>query len=392
MENEKYLAQNPDIELMEDITPQRAQKNKEKKQKKKKKHTVLKIIIALAMLLVIAAAVVVGYVYNWVGEEFDLMNHIDINKEKLAITDEAEKNLKDYRNILILGIDKRKGQDIEICRSDAMIIVSIHKKTGKVKMVSVVRDSFLQLDEKGELIIDKLTHAHAFGGPENTMRAINRNLDLNIKEFIRIDWQTVADTVDSLGGLELEVHESEIKQMNKYIKDTNKSLEGDKTEIKKAGKQTLNGIQTVTYCRIRKSDGDKERAGRYRTALVAAINKMRKAGPKVIDKTADTVLPQITTNISSESLRQMLIKYYNMKIEDSVGWPYTWDGALINGVWYDVPITLISNNEDLYKDVFGQDKYEPSDKVKEIHEQIIMESGYDENQPAQITNKDKTKK
>ena len=140
-------------------------------------------------------------------------------------------------------------------------------------MVSVVRDSFLQLEENDQLVIDKLTHAHAYGGPVNTIRAINRNLDLNIKEFIRIDWKTVADTVDCLGGLELPITKGEINEMNKYIKDTNQSLDGSKKKIKKAGMQKLNGVQVVTYCRIRKNDGDEQRAERYRAAMAAALKK-----------------------------------------------------------------------------------------------------------------------
>lgn len=382
MANAEGIANHPDIEHMQDITPGSGGE-------KKKKHRGIKFLLLFLCLLIIAGAAVIGYVYNWIGEELDLMNHVEIDKTKLAINEEADKKLHGYRNILIMGIDKRKGEDIELCRSDAMIIAAINNKTGKIKMVSVVRDSFLQLDENGELVIDKLTHAHAFGGPANTMRAINRNLDLNIKEFIRIDWQTVADTVDNLGGLELDVKKGEIKEMNKYIKDTNKSLKGSTKEITKAGKQTLNGVQVVTYCRIRKNDGDEERAGRYRTALEATIKKMRKAGPKAIDKTADAVMPQITTNISTESLRRLLLKNYDAKIDDSVGWPYTWDGALLGGIWYDVPITLESNAKAIHKDIYGQSDYKPSDKVMEINDLIIQQSGYDENQPVQYTNKDK---
>ena len=321
------------------------------------------------------------------------MNRVDLKENKLCINKQVDKDLKNYRNILIMGIDKRKGEDIEICRSDAMIVLSINKKNGKCKMLSVVRDSFLQLDEKGELVIDKLTHAHAYGGPINTIRAINRNLDLNIKEFIRIDWQTVADTVDSLGGLTLEVKKGEIREMNKYIKDTNKSLDGSKKRIKKAGKQKLNGVQVVTYCRIRKNDGDEHRAERYRAAIVAAMKKARKMGLKQIDKTADKVLPQITTNISSESLLKLIMEHYDIEVEESVGWPYTWDGAQLNGIWYDVPITLVSNDKDLHKDIFEQKDYKPSDKVREINDLIIGETGYDEGTPVQITNKkDKKKK
>ena len=180
--------------------------------------------------------------------------------------------------------------------------------------------------------------------------------------------------------------------MNKYIKDTNESLEGSKKKITKAGRQKLNGVQVVTYCRIRKNDGDEQRASRYRTAMVAALKKARKAGFKKIDKTADTVLPQITTNITSVSMRQLLIDHYDIKIDDSKGWPYTWDGAQIDGVWYDVPITLRSNDIDLHKDIYRQKKYKPSDTVEEINQMIIDRSGYDENQPVQYTNPQKKKK
>lgn len=396
MDESNNLFDNPDVIPMVELGADDPGENGKPQKPKKKKRIWLRVLIVIFVLLLIAgiaAAIVVHKAYEWVGDELGLMKQIKLNEEKLCIDPKVEKDLKDHRNILIMGIDKRKGEDIDTCRSDAMIVVNINKKTGKIKMVSVVRDSFLQLDEHGELVIDKLTHAHAYGGPKNTIRAINRNLDMNIKEFVRIDWQTVADTVDSLGGLTLDVKKGEIKEMNKYIKDTNKSLNGSKKKIKKAGKQKLNGVQVVTYCRIRKNDGDEQRAERYRAAMSAAIKKARKLGLKQIDKTADKVLPQISTNISPEKVRALLLKYYDMDFDESVGWPYTWDGAQLNGIWYDVPITLKSNDKDLHKDIFGQKNYKPSDTVKEINDLIIQETGYDENSPVQITNKkDKKKK
>lgn len=391
MDQMNDLIENPAVEQMIEIGQNENNGGGNKKPKKKKRIwlRVLIVIFILLLILGIAAGVMVYKAYNWVEEELDLMNHVKLDNNELCIDPQVEKDLKNYRNILIMGIDKRKGEDIETCRSDAMIVMSINKKTGKFKMISVVRDSYLQVDENDQLVIDKLTHAHAYGGPINTIRAINRNLDLNIKEFVRIDWQTVADTVDNLGGLTLNVHKGEIHEMNKYIKDTNKSLNGSKDEIKKAGKQKLNGIQVVTYCRIRKNDGDEQRAERYRAAMAAAIKKARKIGFKKIDKTADVVLPQITTNIPSKSVRKLLIDHYDMNIDESVGWPYTWDGAQINGIWYDVPITLKTNDIDLHKDIFDQKNYKPSQTVEDINLQVIEQSGYDENQPAQITNKGK---
>ena len=99
---------------------------------------------------------------------------------------------------------------------------------------------------------------------------------------------------------------------------------------------------------------------------------------KDIDKTADTVLPQITTNIPAKEIRDLMIKYYDLKIDESVGWPYTWDGVQLNGVWYDAPITLSSNDKDLHKDIFGSKKYEPSQTVQNINQLIIDETGFDE--------------
>ena len=392
MDNVNDLQQNPAVELMTEIGQGEDGSGGGNKKPKKKKRIWLRVLIVILILLLIAgiaAGILIYKAYNWIGEELDLMNHVKLNANDLCIDPQVDKDLKDYRNILVMGIDKRKGEDIETCRSDAMIVMSLHKKTGKFKMISVVRDSYLQVEENDQLVIDKLTHAHAYGGPINTIRAINRNLDLNIKEFVRIDWQTVADTVDNLGGLTLNVHKGEIHEMNKYIKDTNKSLNGSKDRIVKAGKQKLNGVQVVTYCRIRKNDGDEQRAERYRTAMAAALKKARKAGFKKIDKTADVVMPQITTNIPSKSIRKLLIDHYDIKIDESVGWPYTWDGAQIGGIWYDVPITLRTNDVDLHKDIFDQKKYRPSNTVEEINQLIIQQSGYDENQPAQITNKGK---
>lgn len=397
MEQNGSVFDNPDVEQMIEIgnmdnDPGNSAKDRKPKKKKRIWLRVLIVILILLLAAGIAAGIAVYKAYNWVGEELGLMNHVRLQEKELCIDPDVDKELKDYRNILIMGIDKRKGEDIETCRSDAMIVASINKKTGKFKMVSVVRDSFLQLDEKDQLVLDKLTHAHAYGGPENTLRAINRNLDLNIKEFVRVDWKTVADTVDCLGGLELPITKGEIKEMNKYIKDTNKSLDGSKKEIKKAGKQKLNGIQVVTYCRIRKNDGDEQRAERYRAAMAAALKKVRGMSFKEIDKLADTVLPQITTNITAKKLRNLLIKHYDLKIDESVGWPYTWDGIQINGVWYDAPITLCSNDEDLHKDIFGSKKYKPSQTVQNINQLIIDETGFDENSPFQITNKKDKKK
>lgn len=356
-----------------------------KKGKGKRIAYVISLII-IVILICLSAFLLLGW--RWFESELDQMNRVKYDSGDLLISKSAEEKLKDYRNILIMGIDSREGEDINHCRSDAMILVSINKKNGKMKMISIMRDSFLELEEQGKTKIDKLTHAHAFDGPKNTIRALNKNLDLNIKEFIRVDWKAVADAADGLGGLELEIKDYQIKEMNKYIKDTNKSLHGDTSDIKKAGKQKLNGIQVVTYCRIRHvGRGDTERAERMRNAMSAMTKGAIGAGFTKLDKTIDKVAPEITTNISTKDVIHLVLDNLNLKIEKSLGWPYTWDGAMIGGVSYDVPITLESNVKDLYKGVFGISDYEPSETVKEISKKVSKKSGYYKGQPVQYTNK-----
>ncbi|MBR6444452.1 MAG: LCP family protein [Firmicutes bacterium] len=291
-------------------------------------------------------------------------------------------DLKDYRSILLLGVDARANQDVSKCRSDAMVVLTINKKTNKLALTSIMRDSFLYLDEgENYKVLDKLTHAHVYGGPVNTIRAINRNLDLNITGYMRVNWRTVADLADAFGGIEVNIKDYEIDEMNKYIKDTNRSLHGSTKMIKKAGKQTLNGVQTVTYCRIRKvGNGDKERTLRMRRVVKQLVKKATQMDLHKLSETADEVLPQIQTSLDPDSLMTILRGYREFEVNKSKTWPYKYAGLMIdNGsghrLWYDVPITLESNVIKLHEKVFKQKNYEPSDTVKEINQQIMIKAG-----------------
>lgn len=352
--------------------------NVQTKRKKTKKKTKILIIILVVVLIVAATGGALAYyTYGKLIRTLDKVDSVSLENEDLDINKDVEENLKNYRNILLLGIDTRAGEDDETCRSDACIVMSINKETEEVKLISVVRDSYLDLEENGIHTIDKLTHAHAYGGPVNTIRALNRNLDLNIKEYVRVNWQTVADVVDNMGGLTANIKDYEVDEMNKYIKDTNQSLKGDGTMITKTGKQKLNGVQAVTYCRIRKvGNGDVERAQRMRRMIKAACTKAKELKLSELNTLANKTLPEINTSISSKSLAKLLINFSNYEIKDSEGWPYTWDGATIDGVSYDVPITLETNVAALHEKVFEEKDYTPTDRVKEISQQVAEKSGY----------------
>lgn len=356
------------------------------KKRKARRWSMLKFIFFLLVLflIVVGAISCTTYFYNCGMNIFEKFNYVSIDKKRLDIDKDVSEELSEYRNIVLLGIDAREGEDPNKCRSDAVVLVSIHKKTGRINMTSVLRDSYLMLDEKGNKVLDKLTHAHAYGGPENTIRALNRNLDLNVREFMTVNWRTVAKLADAMGGIDMKIKDYEVDEMNRYIDDTNRNLHGDKTHIDKPGIHRLNGIQTVTYCRIRHvGNGDSERAARMRKVIQAIVKKSKTMSLSQLEAVANKVLPDIDTNIEPKEMFWLALKGASFKIESSRRWPYRFDGAKLEGVWYDAPIVLSSNVKALHEKLFLQKNYRPTDRVENISQQIIEITGYGINQPSQ---------
>ncbi|MEE3362915.1 MAG: LCP family protein [Anaerovoracaceae bacterium] len=342
-----------------------------------RKHSRARTVLIVVVCLAVIAASVAGLGYGIVMNKFDSLDHDStLDAADLCIDDQVAKDLKDYTNVAVFGVDNRDEEEIEKSRSDAIAVISINNKTKKVKMFTVMRDSYLQLDEDNDLKLDKVTHAHAYEGPVGLVRALNRNLDLNITNYVRVDWKTVADTVDAMGGLVLNVDEKNIDEMNKCIVDTNRHIKGKKHLITHAGRQTLDGIQTVAYCRIRKVDGDDARSERVAATIEAAQKKATKMSLSELNKTANTAMPEIKTSLSSATIMSMLLNINSYKFKNESKWPYEYNGNMINGVSYTVPDSLESNVSKLHEIMFGQKDYECSDTVKKISD-LIKESPVD---------------
>lgn len=343
-----------------------------------KKRRLRTVVIVLLCLAVLAAC---GYLLakQFVKDKFEQVDRVEVSNEDWGIDPRVQEELKDYKNIVLLGVDTREGDgetDESGVRSDAIIIVTINKNTNEITLTSVLRDSYLDLEEEGNHVIDKVTHAHAYGGPVNTVRALNRNLDLNIDDYVRVDWRSVAEITDAMGGLEVTVDDHELDELNRIIDHTNQSLHMDNTYVESTGKQTLNGVQTVAYCRIRKTDGDDERAERMREVIKAAVAKAKTMKLSELNNLLDLGMKKINTSMSSDTMMDMvsnLSKFGNM---GSQRWPFNYDGALIHEVWYDAPITLKSNVVELHEKLFGQTDYQPTDNVLMINEEVKMETQY----------------
>ena len=302
---------------------------------RKKRKSFLRRFISFIMTLVIIGAVISAAGVLYARDKLDNILHVELDESSLA----ADNDISDYRNIVILGVDTRDMSNFSGSRTDSIIIVSINKTSGDIKLISVYRDSFLDIEGVG---LDKVTHAFAYGGPERTINTLNRNLDLNITEFAALNFKTVAKVVDSVGGIDIDIKDDEISQMNTYLPETARYLKSDFEYITEAGEQHLDGVQAVTYSRIRHTEGgDYRRTERMRTVLTAVFKEVKKMSFGELNKMMDDVLPEVSSNIDSMDIIPLMLKMYKMDIKDSIGWPYDKEGYISpSQVWYAAPITL----------------------------------------------------
>ena len=346
-------------------------KVKDKKGGKGKK-IFLRILVVFLMIL----AVLAGIATYFIGDKLGKINTETIDETAIGLTEETNKALSGYRNIALLGIDSREDDYGLGNRSDCIIIASINQKTKDVKLISVYRDTYMQIEENGKSRLDKVTHAYSYGGAQNALKALNTNLDLNITEYVTVNFDAVIVAVNALGGVEINIDSEELKYINSYIDATSSSSGVSSTHITKTGTQTLDGVQAVAYSRIRyTSGGDYKRTERMRTVIEAMMKKAKTLSISKLNSFADTILPRISTNISAGEILALIPSIASFNITESLGWPYETKGITLDR-WYGVPVTLESNVKKLHQEAFKQEDYEVSETVKNISDQIINKTGY----------------
>ena len=346
-------------------------KHNEEKKKSKGLKIFLRVLLVLLIIIVIIAGIAVGYVTNKLGK----ITVEEIDETAIGIDEETEEKLSGYRNIALLGIDSREDDYGLGNRSDCIIIASLDEKTKQIRLISVYRDTYMQIEEKGKQVLDKVTHAYAYGGAQNTLKALNTNLDLNITEYVTVNFDAVIAAVDAMGGITIDIDSSEIEYINGYIKSTSQSSGISSSAITKAGSQTLDGVQAVAYSRIRyTAGGDYKRTERMRTVIEAMLAKAKTLSIGQLNKLIDTILPRVSTNISGAEILSLVPSIASYDITDSLGWPYKTEGITLDR-WYGVPVTLESNVLQLHQEVFGQTDYVVNDTIKNISQQIINKTG-----------------
>lgn len=353
---------------------EREEENNMRKKKKMNKGLKIFLIILLVLVIFILGLGVAGYTF--VNGKIGKMQKENIDTTAVGINEETKQELKGYRNIALLGIDSRADDYGLGNRSDCMIIASINQETNAVKLISVYRDTYVYVTENGTKRLDKITHAYSYGGAQNTLKSLNEAMDLNITEFVTVNFDAVIAAVDSLGGVYIDIDESEIKYVNDYIDATSESSRVKSSHITHSGRQKLDGVQAVSYTRVRyTAGGDYKRTERMRTVVEAMLSKAKTLNVGQLNSFADTILPKIRTNISTSEIWGLISKLASFKVTESIGWPYDTKGITLDR-WYGVPVTLQSNVERLHKEAFEQEDYEASDTVKEMSAAIVKKTGY----------------
>ena len=347
--------------------------NGKEKKKSKKSRKALKIVLIVILVLVVIIAAVFAAGYTYIYSMLEEMNQETINLNEVSIDDAVADELSDYRNIALFGIDSREDDYGRGNRSDCIIIASVNKKTNEVKLVSVYRDTYLLLTGRS---LDKVTHAYSYGGAELAVSTLNANLDLNIEEYVTVNFDAVVDAVDALGGIRMEITSDEVKYINNYIDENNRVTGHNSSHITTAGTYNLDGVQALAYSRIRyTAGGDYKRTERMRDVLEAMLNKAKTLSVSELIKFVNIMLPKISTNISSNDIIGLAPALLNLNISESNGWPEETQGATIGGVYYGVPVTLSENVTKLHEELFDQQGYTPSETVQNISEQIVTRTG-----------------
>ena len=329
------------------------------KKRVRKKHPIRRFLL-LVLLLVVVLFVGAGvYIVSSLSE---IENH---ELKNVALCGDNDPNIGKYTTIALFGVDSRANALRENTRSDSIMIASINKKSHEVKLVSVFRDTYVQIEDHG---CTKANHAYAYGGPDLAVNTLNTNFDLSIEDFVTVNFNALSNVIDELGGITLDIQKDELKWVNAYARDVAKINGQEFTKIKKPGKQTVTGVQATGYCRVRYTKGgDFTRAERQRTVLQAIFDKAKSTSPITLISVMDTIFPQIYTSLSTQDMLSLLMYLPLYDIGDQQGFPYKQNGHKgSDGVYYGFPDTLESNVSKLHEELFGTKGYTPSETVQKI--------------------------
>lgn len=343
---------------------------KKEQQKRKMKIVGIEIVCLIVLLVVVGVWSFVGKInFNSFSED-----EAGINADLSA---ESKEILGQYTNVAFFGLDSRSGGNYSSGQSDVIMIASINNKTKDVKLVSVYRDTYLHI---GDDLYKKANSAYAKGGPARAVQMLNSNLDLNITEYVCVDFMALVEVIDALGGVEIEITDQEMKIINDSLWEL-EEISGETYDMYDylwgSGVQNLTGPQATAYARIRSTAGDDfKRTSRQRIVLEAMLNKAKQSDISTLLDICKVAFDDISTSLSLTEIMDLAkdVKSYN--IVSTSGFPFDMTTKKIDGNGdCVVPISLQNNVSQLYAYLFGTENYVTSETVQFTSDYITEVTG-----------------
>lgn len=338
------------------------------------------ILFGVEIVIILVMVVVLFKVMNSDALEGPKVTYLD--SEKVAIPPQVQEQTQEggtmhgYMNVALFGVDAQTEKQLYgKSRSDCIMIANINLDTGDIKLVSVYRDTYLNL---GTDDYEKCTHAYSYGGAAQAVQMLNMNLDMNITNFITVSYKGLSEVIDGLGGVYVDVDSEELKHINNYQIDVANVLKTDYTPVTEAGYQLLNGIQATAYCRIRQTRGDDfKRTARQREVLKAIEAQAKQTDLVTLTQIFNDCIGDIYTTIDSEEILELIKNISNYRIVDEAGFPQedlrTTANIGAKGSCV-IPTDLEANVVWLHQYLFNEEDYTVSDAVKDCSEKIASDT------------------
>ncbi|MBO6134094.1 MAG: LCP family protein [Lachnospiraceae bacterium] len=352
------------------------QKKRRRSRRNRKRRQI--IILFLEIFVMVLLFVVLFVVYKL--DKADTGNKTSVVKakvneeveEQLETIEEDEWKMDGYTNIALFGVDSRDSNLDKGARSDTIMVASLNNTTGEVKLCSIFRDTYCNI---GNDTYNKANSAYAAGGPDQAVQMLNTNLDMDIEQYVTVNFWALIDIINDVGGVEIDVTEEEIHFLNDYQTTMSEESGRKMTKVKKPGLQTLDGMQAVAYCRIRYTKGDDfKRAERQRLVLTQVANKARSASVEELNAIIDDVLPEIKTSFSKAELVEYAAKAATYSIAEQSGFPFERvTGAMGKAGSAVVAEDFAQNVKEFHEFLFGDSEYTPSQAVQNISSKIAAD-------------------
>lgn len=346
------------------IKEAKAEKAAQKRRARRRKRA----LFLMSEFLILFVLLGIGYLMI----KFGKINHVRFEDGEIVINQGAEQ--EGYTTIALFGGDSREGELEAGTHTDTIMLASIDNETKEIKLISVYRD-LLTESVDGEIM--KANSAYFNGGPKEAINMLNRNFDLDIKDYVTVDFSALAEVIDLLGGIEVDVTEAESEEMNAYIGET-AVVTGKEAVHVSPGMRNLDGVQAVTYARIRKNvGGDYARTDRQRKVLQIVMEKAKGASISKLNDMLDTVFPKVSTSFDLAGLLKMVPGITQYHMGETRGFPFELTDGKVEGIGSVViPLGVTENVEELHAFLYPKDDYAVSETVQEIGTKIENLSGY----------------